>query len=250
MKTTGMGGAVPAQRVTSLTLARARRMAALRPAPVLEFARALSARHQIGVACINPLERVLAIPRVLAPVHRIERHLHLAFAPRVEMRLAMCASPERAQPQVSRAAPWSPAVALPVMVNQLVQRMLERVERVNTLNGALMPTSPVIARAPESTASGQARAASAEVLYARPDTTVPRVFRASALSASSTSPSHAAISQAPLRESAEESTRTNDVSATSRAIAAPALDVHALAERVVRVIDKRFTAQRERMGRL
>ncbi|MBL8298425.1 MAG: hypothetical protein JNN30_08770 [Rhodanobacteraceae bacterium] len=236
--------------VASLALAHAARRVPLPMPRSAAFAAAIVARHGAGGGLAAPLQRVLAIPRDGTSIYAPQQHWHLAFAPRIALQLQ--ATRERAASQASApaAVPAHDAAAPPRPSTRIatVERILARGMRVDALRGVALPAPQLNAHVITATALPVVSATSAAPVPPLVAAAVPRVLRRNpeaAMSAASRAVPAGAMSPAAIGSTPATGASSN------ASVAAPfALDVEHLAERVVRVIDRRLVAARERLGRV
>ncbi len=233
--------------VTSLALAHAERVAPLR-SPTQAFAEGVRSRWSPGTALARPVDAAFArqaLPLTTAQAH----HWHLDISPRLNLRVA---SLERSVARVverTREVPTERIAQMPPVTPVTVQRLLEREQRWHSLDREV--AREVVAR--EGRAGDDAReslSAAASMAHAFSPLAVTRVFRRGAASTTD-------IARETARTANDATTASREPRATSTADrespnARPPspFDVDQLADRVVRVIDRRLTAQRERFGKI
>jgi hypothetical protein len=239
--------------VTSLGLARARKSGVAIESGCASFALALISRYRDAVGMVVPLARVLACPRAQHFAQHLEQRLVLTLAPRITLQLGSMSASTRAGTYADRPAPASAMTAAspPVYMNTLVQRIVERVGRVSLLDGSALTLSPAISAATRAPRVTRAASRADHPAIGPNALQAPRVLRRA--SGAKWEPARAAQAATPQADVPSSSSGAKSVEATNSTTPTrvPAhFDVDALADRVVRVIDKRLTAHRERFGRL
>jgi hypothetical protein len=191
----------------------------------------------------RPLDRVLAIPQPGSWVQYVEGSTALTFAPRVSLSLGAAAHRLGAR-TIERESRFEERVERTVQFDRLVERLATRVERIDTLRGERVV---VLERVPSPVIEPRASPINARALAAASPHRVERILRAQIASAP-------APTQEETRASApREGDRPRPRSPASAPEPGPRVqpfDVEQLADRVVRVIDRRLTASRERLGRI
>lgn len=209
------------------------------------FVRDLLQRHQwIRLGAAWP-EQVLVAPSTMMAVHAPQQHWHLAYAPRVMLQLASSTRAIPTVPQTTEPDPMREHIVLqdgPGFVSTLVERVLERSQRVDMLSTIEHAAPATLRHEASASAVTESRIAPAPDREGR----VQRVFRTNAGSGSKVM---AERSVPPLQSAAP--TARQALQATERAPSrdAPPINIEHLADRVVHAIDRRLVAQRERFGR-
>lgn len=208
------------------------------------FVRDLLQRHQwMRLGTVWP-EQVFAAPNTMMAVHAPQQHWHLAYAPRVMLQLASSTRAIPTVPKTTAPDPIREHIVLqdaPRFVSTLVERVLERSQRVDTLKTIEHAAPATLRYEPSASATTESRVAPVPDREGR----VQRVFRTNAGSVSKVMERSAFSPQstAPTARQALQATEH----APSRD--APPINIEHLADRVVHAIDRRLVAQRERYGR-
>lgn len=212
------------------------------------FVRDLLQRHQWMRTGASRPERIFAMPSMLTAAHALQQHWHLAYSPRVTLRLAAddhaiatADPPITSMPMRERAMPQGG----PRFISTLVERVLNRSERTDTLRTIEHAIPMTLRHEPNAPAVVESRIVTTPV----PEGRVQRVFRTpnSSTAAKARAESSGAPPQAvapPAR--APQGARANASVPSSNA---PRINIEHLADRVVHAIDRRLVAQRERYGR-
>ncbi|MCY7353874.1 MAG: hypothetical protein LH470_02080 [Lysobacter sp.] len=212
------------------------------------FVRDLLQRHQWMRMGASRPERVFAMPNMLTALHALHQHWHLAYAPRVTLRLAAgdhaiatAAPPITSAPTRERDVPADG----PRFMSTLIERVLNRSERTDTLRTIEHAIPMTLRHEPNAPAAVESRFATTPV----PEGRVQRVFRKPD---SSTAAKARVGSMADPPQSAAPPTRASQDAHANQSVSssnAPQINIEHLADRVVHAIDRRLVAQRERYGR-
>lgn len=212
--------------------------------PIVDCAVRIAGRYAECTVRNPRLERVLAIPRDDSTAQFLQQISQFVLAPRVTLSLAAPARQliERYTQHERRAVIEKHEQTL--RVDRLIERLMTRVERIDAVRGEMIDAPA--RRDPGGPAPAKVPATFAQPPRATGPRVVQRVLR-------QTESRTAARSEptAPPRPSAPEALvwPAPPAPPPSREARVPAVDVEQLADRVVRVIDRRLTATRERLGR-
>jgi len=226
---------------------RVRSAVTLAPATALRLGGNVSARiagRFARCATQRALDGVLAISRVGSWTQYVAGNTALTIAPRVALALAAPAQPANTH-TIERELHDVERIERAVRVDRLVERLATRVERIDTLRGERVIRGNASAPA---AASLVPPAAASRSPAAPPPQRVERVLRAAA-SAPVPKDGDSRVTASDLRER-ELPLRAGLAPAPAPATRTQPFDVEQLADRVVRVIDRRLTASRERLGRI
>lgn len=198
---------------------------------------------------MGPWPEQALVARTPGAVTLIQRHWHWAHAPRLILQLAGSEHTVTTPAATPRPASMNRherrvEMEAPRFASTLLERMLTRCERINTLE--------VVERmgpAPErvvSDAGGAIQPAALPAPVSGARGRVPRVLR----SESSTPPARTRVKEHPSSHPSSPSPPDSTPHVTMSPRGLPPINIEHLAERVVHAIDRRLTAQRERHGRL
>lgn len=214
---------------------------------VSAFVSRLLQRHQRARMGGPWPEQALAV-RAIGAMTSTERHLHLAYAPRLFLQLAASdRAVVSAMPRPS-SAPWHERVIQtkgPSFTSRLLERVLARSERIDTLK-VIERAAPVDVQ-PVSDRRSAALSATLTATASAAQGHVQRVLRTD--KPTSIAKPRTKIDSPQRQASEPQPDATPQVSAMPVRGLAP-INIEHLADRVVHALDRRLTAQRERHGRL